>query len=487
MTSPTQKLYFAGIAGTGMASAAGLCKEAGFEVTGSEGGQIYPPMSDMLTALQIPVKTPYSADNIRGETADLYVIGNALSRGNPEIEAILETGRAYTSFPQLIGDAFLRHQESLVVAGTHGKTTTSSLLAHLLTCLGQQPGFLIGGIPRNFSNSFAVGAGTYFVIEGDEYDTAFFDKGSKFLHYHPTYAILNNIEFDHADIFPSLAAIEKTFAQFLQLVKDPRNIIANVDDPGVCKVLEALGLLDRVTAVSGYGNTPSAAVCVLQVGVEPASKSSELPIWYGEIQTKTWGTIRLRTHMQGERNLANAAQVLACLERMPIAIDLPTILEGMLSFQGIRRRMERLGQYRGAPIYDDFAHHPTAMTQLLQMARIAYPNRRLVAVFEPKNATARRNIFQHAFTESLRLADVALIAPCPLDVRIPEGQRFQAEAVARALPEKGFAFSNFDDLYSWLRSHIQSEDVVLFMSSGSVGGIQHRLCQNQVEPADENR
>ncbi len=482
-----KKLYFAGIAGTGMASAAGLCKEAGFEVTGSEGGQIYPPMSDMLAALQIPVKAPYSADNILGETADMYVIGNALSRGNPEVETILDTGRTYTSFPQLIGDAFLRHQESLVVAGTHGKTTTSSLLAHMLTCLGQDPGFLIGGIPLNFKQSFAVGAGNYFVIEGDEYDTAFFDKGSKFLHYHPAYAILNNIEFDHADIFPSLDAIEKTFSKFLQLVEDPRNIIANVDDPGVCKVLRELNLLDAVTAVSAYGNTPSAAVRVLNVGVEPALQAGGLPIWYSDIQTQTWGTVRLRTPMQGERNLANAAQVLACLERMPIAKDLPAILEAMLSFRGVRRRMELLGHHRGAPVYDDFAHHPTAMTQLLQMARVAYPTRRIVAVFEPKNATARRNIFQQAFTESLRLADVALIAPCPVDARIPEDQRFQADAVARALPEKGFAFSNFDDLYSWLRSHIQSEDVVIFMSSGSVGGIQHRLCQNQVEPADENR
>ena len=482
MTSSTKKLYFAGIAGTGMASAAGLCAEAGFEVIGSEAGQIYPPMSNMLHALQIPVLTPYAAKNIQENAADLYVIGNVLSRGNPEVEALLEMKRAYTSFPQLIGDAFLRHQESLVVVGTHGKTTTSSLLAHLLTCMGQQPGFLIGGIPRNFPQSFAVGAGNYFVIEGDEYDTAFFDKGSKFLHYHPTYAILNNIEFDHADIFPSLAAVEKTFSQFLQLVEDPRNIIANVDDPGVYKVLSELQLLDLVTAVSDYGTTPSAAVQVLGVGVEPGQHEGDLPVWYSDIKTETWGTVRLRTHLQGERNLANAAQVLACIERMPIAKDLPTILAGMLSFRGVRRRMEFLGHYNGAPIYDDFAHHPTAMTQLLQMARIAYPNRRLIAVFEPRNATARRNVFQAAFTESLRLADVALIAPCMLDVRIPEAQRFQAEAVAKALPEKGFAFNEFDDLYSWLRAHIQAKDVVIFMSSGSVGGIQHRLCENQAEP-----
>lgn len=482
-----KKLYFAGIAGTGMASAAGLCKEAGFEVTGSEAGQIYPPMSDMLAALQIPIKTPYSAAHIHEETADMYVIGNALSRGNPEVEAILETGRTYTSFPQLIGDAFLRHQESLVVAGTHGKTTTSSLLAHLLTCLGQEPGFLIGGIPRNFPQSFSVGAGNYFVIEGDEYDTAFFDKESKFLHYHPTYVILNNIEFDHADIFPSLAAVEKTFAKFLQLVEDPRNIIANVDDPGIRKVLTELDLIDVVTSVSAYGTTPSALVRVLGTGVEPATQGEELPIWYADIETQTWGNLRLRTSLQGERNLANAAQVLACIERMPFAKSIEGILAGLLSFRGVKRRMELLGYYRGAPIYDDFAHHPTAMTQLLQMARITYPHRRVVAVFEPKNATARRNVFQAAFTESLRLADVALIAPCPLDARIPEDQRFQPEAVAKALPEKGFAFSNFDDLYSWLRAHIHAEDVVIFMSPGSVGGIHHRLCQNQVEPADENR
>jgi UDP-N-acetylmuramate: L-alanyl-gamma-D-glutamyl-meso-diaminopimelate ligase len=353
----------------------------------------------------------------------------------------------------------------------------------MLTCLGEKPGFLIGGFPLNFSQSFAVGEGKHFVIEGDEYDTAFFDKGSKFLHYRPRYALLTNIEFDHADIFPSLEAIEKTFSRFLLLVGTPRNIIANVDDPGVRKVLRELDLLHKVTQVSCYGDSPSAAVRVLATGVEPSARG--LPLWYADLVTSTWGTIRVRTQLQGERNLSNVAQVVACLERMPLAKkDLPALLEGMLSFRGVRRRMELLGHYRGAPIYDDFAHHPTAMTNLLEMARVSFPSRRVVAVFEPKNATARRNVFQEAFTESLRLADVALIAPCPEDARIPKEQRLQASEVARALGEKSFAFKGFDDLYSWLHLHIQPEDVVIFMSSGSVGGIQHRLCQEKTHDED---
>jgi UDP-N-acetylmuramate: L-alanyl-gamma-D-glutamyl-meso-diaminopimelate ligase len=256
-------IYFMGIGGTGMAAVAGLCQEAGFRVIGSDNA-MYPPMSTMLEELKIPVKTPYSAENFTSEKPDLVVVANALSRGHVELEALLRSGVPYTSFPKLTGDEFLSKRVGVVVTGTHGKTTTSSLTAHVLNELGEDPGFVIGGIPHNFPRSFRLGRGKTFVIEGDEYDTAFFDKGPKFLHYHPHHLIINNIEYDHADIYASVEAIEAQFDAVAQLVPGDGSIMANWDDPRVKNIFNRIKPKARLIKVSTTGKDKSADVCLGQ-------------------------------------------------------------------------------------------------------------------------------------------------------------------------------------------------------------------------------
>lgn len=468
------RIYFVGICGTGMASVAGLCKEAGFVVGGSDVG-VYPPMSTMLEELKISVDTPYDAANVRRFGPDLAVIANALSRGHVELEYVCsEEGVPYTSFPALVGSLFLKRQQSIVVAGTHGKTTTTSLIAHVLQEAGLSPSFLIGGVPRNFPQSFGLGGGRHFVIEGDEYDTAFFDKGPKFLHYRPRYLVLNNVEFDHADIYPNVEAIDRQFAALVGKVQDPRRVIANVDDPGVERVLRSLELERRVTRVSTRGNDVEADVCVRGIEVRQG-------MWEGTICSRSFGDFVVRTDLSGEQNIWNIAQTIGLLGQIGIdgdaALTALQLVEHIKSFRGVARRFDHLGSTRGIDVFEDFAHHPTAVRLVLEGMRREYPGRRLLVAFEPRNATARRNVFQEAFAKSLATADRIFVGACPVDNRIPEGQRMSTEAMVAEIGPKARAFSQNDELLEALLEGVQSGDLVVFMSSGAFSGIQHRFAK----------
>lgn len=473
------KVYFLGIAGTGMASVAGLAKAAGYQVSGSD-KEIYPPMSTMLEELHIPVLSPYAAGNIDKTTPDLVVVANALSRGNEELEHMLSKGIAYTSFPQFLGEYFLEQRTSLVVSGTHGKTTTTSLLAHVLTELKEDPGFMIGGIPRNFTYSFSLGKGPVFVIEGDEYDTAFFDKNSKFLHYRPKHLILNNLEYDHADIFPNLEAIEAQFSKLISLAPNLKNVIANVDDVGILNLLKKLGLEKDVFAVSTLGRTANAQVRVLSKSPAKSTSTTGKPQWEAEISTPEWDSIKIKTTLTGEHNIANIAQVIAALTTLSrdgvlkkhTALEIATALE---SFKGVTRRLDHLASGGGIEVYEDFAHHPTAVRLVIEGFRKTNPEKRLLVAFDPRNATSRRNVFTEQFAESLRLADKVFVGKCTVDQRIPETQRMDTNILQKRIGDHALAYEDNEVLLSDIEKAARAGDAVIFMSSGSFSGIQYRL------------
>lgn len=474
--APPDHIYFMGIAGTGMASVAALAKEAGYKITGSD-SEIYPPMSTMLEQLQIPVAKPYAAANLEAAKPKLVVVANVLSKNNVEVEALNKTDIPYTSFPKFLGDYFLDNRCSIVVSGTHGKTTTTSLLAFLLTELGEDPGFLIGGIPQNFTYSSRLGKGKTFIIEGDEYDTAYFDKGPKFLHYRPKHLIINNIEFDHADIYANLDAIKTQFIKLAELVPNAKNICANVDDAGVGDVLQRMGWQQKVTTVATKGVAKNADVSV--TGFTPHSDGT----WTVSIQSNHLGALTLTTQLNGAHNMANVGQTVAILGNLmhektikPFSHD--QLRQALARFKGVKRRLELLHQKAGIAIYEDFAHHPTAVVEVIKAFRASHPKDRLIVAFEPKNASNRRNIFTDALAEAFKLADSVLIGKCPLDLRIPEAERMDTELLRRKVGVKAQAFEENEQIYSLLMQELKSGDSVIFMSSGSFNGIQHKLARD---------
>lgn len=466
-----------GIGGTGMAATAGIALEAGFSVTGSD-VNLYPPMSTMLEELGIEVLSPYSPSNLDKIDPQLIIVANALSRGHEELEAALARDIPYTSFPAFLGENVLAARESIVVTGTHGKTTTSSLLAYALKSLGVDPGYMIGGIPRDLSRSFHIGKGATFVIEGDEYDTAFFDKNSKFLHYRPKYLLINNLEFDHADIFKDLSAIEAQFHKLLELTKDPAHICANIDNPNVRRLIEDAGLSRKITHVSTRGHNNEADFTLLKA--EPDARSSH---WRIQIKTPAnlWGNIDIESKLSGHHNAANICQVVACLGTLynsgliPKETSKQDIMNAIGSFTGVARRMDHLGSANGIDVFEDFAHHPTAVAEVLNGLRESAKNGRLLVAFEPKNASSRRSVFLDAFAKSLKLADQVFIAPCPVDQRIPEDQRMNTEKLANLVGSSARAYETHKTLLADLISSARKGDTVIFMSSGSFAGIQHEI------------
>jgi UDP-N-acetylmuramate: L-alanyl-gamma-D-glutamyl-meso-diaminopimelate ligase len=473
------KIYFMGIGGTGMAAVAGLCQEAGYEVVGSDGA-IYPPMSTMLEELKIPVLTPYSAENLTNAKPDLVVVANALSRGHVELEALLRSGIPYTSFPKLTGDQVLSKRVAIVVTGTHGKTTTSSLMAHVLSELGEDPGFVIGGIPHNFPRSFRLGGGKTFVIEGDEYDTAFFDKGPKFLHYHPHHLILNNIEYDHADIYASVEAIEAQFDNVTRLVPKDGTIMANWDDVRVRNIFTRVTPSARVVKVSTTGLDQTADVWLGAWKAREKNRGTQ--VWEAAIHTKTWGALHIETTLSGKHMLANICQVVASVESLHTAglikkVRAEDLARAIAAFKSVARRLDHLGHAGDIDVFEDFAHHPTAVGLVIEGFKAVYPKRKLHVAFEPKNATSRRNTFQKDYVKKLGLADQVYIGPCPEDQRIPADQRMNTFALAGDIGPKAHAFQSNDELLHKMVENIRSGDAVIFMSAGSFSGIQYKLLE----------
>ena len=445
-----------------MAALAGMLKTAGYRVTGSD-ANVYPPMSTMLERQGIPYRVGFRPENIEPDT-DLVVIGNAVSKTNPEVLAVLERGIPYRSFPQALAEFFLKDRVPIVVAGTHGKTTTAALMAWVLECAGLDPGFLIGGWVKNFDSNSRAGTGRYFVVEGDEYDTAFFDKGPKFLHYRPHDAILTSIEFDHGDIYNSLDEIKTAFRAFVHLIPSDGILFAADDDPHVREVIRGLSC-----PVSLYGLDSLARWHAEQVRFD--SKGVSFRVMDGRRDLGLF-----RSPLVGRHNLVNALGVIGLATALGLSPD--AIKKGIESFQGVKRRQEVVGQVNGVIVMDDFAHHPTAIRETLAGLRLRYPDHRIWAVFEPRSATSRRNIFQKEFSQAFDSADRIMIADLFAPEKLAAGLRLDPKRVVedlRALGKEAAFVPTTDEIVRTLAPQLRSGDLVCVMSSGGFDGIHGKL------------
>ncbi|MBA2706011.1 MAG: UDP-N-acetylmuramate:L-alanyl-gamma-D-glutamyl-meso-diaminopimelate ligase, partial [Blastocatellia bacterium] len=390
--------HLIGICGTAMAALAGMLQARGHRVTGSD-ENVYPPMSTMLAGLGIEVMPGYKAEHLE-PTPDCVIVGNAIPRGNAELEAALNRKLVYRSQAEVVKEEFIRGRRSLVVAGTHGKTTTTSIAAWVMDQGGLDPTFLIGGVAQNFGVSFRVTNSDYFIIEGDEYDTAYFDKGPKFMHYLPEIAIVNNIEFDHADIYPNLDAVKLAFRRLMNLVPANGRLIAGWDSPHVREVVGEMGQ-KLFTQLETFGTAEDAKWRVTNTDF-----SSEFIKFSVTREGRHWG--EFQTPLIGEFNLLNCLAVIIAADAW--GIDRETIRAALATFKNVRRRAEVRGEAKGVTVIDDFAHHPTAVRETLRGLRNRYPSRRLIAVFEPRSWSSRLAVFQDEYANAFRDADYVLIA-----------------------------------------------------------------------------
>ena len=450
-----------------MASLAGLLQLQGYRITGSDGAA-YPPMSDLLHSLGIPILEPYAEANL-DPAPDLVVIGNALSRGNPEIEYVLDRRIPFTSMAALLREEFLRGRESLVVAGTHGKTTTTSMLAWIYQFASNEnpalePSFLIGGVAENFATSFQLRSTRTFIVEGDEYDTAFFDKGSKFLHYFPDALILTSVEFDHADIFANLEAVKTAFKRLVNLIPRRGVIIAYDGNAAVTEcVAHAFCRVER------YGFSDGADWQIQNLKHE--SGLTQWQIWHkGEF----WAAIE--TRLAGEHNALNATAAAALASTQGIGKE--AIRAALASFKSVKRRLEVRAEIGGVTVIEDFAHHPTAIRETLRALRSVYPQSHLWAVLEPRSNTLRRKVLQSDLVASLRLADRVVLAGVYKQQSIPDDERLHPEDVVRALNDLGTEanlYSDGDAIVDAIAPQLASGDVVAILSNGAFDGIYEKL------------
>jgi UDP-N-acetylmuramate: L-alanyl-gamma-D-glutamyl-meso-diaminopimelate ligase len=445
-----------------MASLAGLLQLRGHRITGSDRAA-YPPMSDLLRELGIPVLEPYAESNL-DPRPDLVVVGNALSRGNAEIERVLDERIAFTSMAALLKEEFLPGRESLVVAGTHGKTTTTSMLAWIYEVAGQEPSFLIGGVAENFGTSFHLRPTRSFILEGDEYDTAFFDKGPKFLHYFPDALILTHVEFDHADIYADLEAVKTAFKRLVNLVPRRGVIVAYDANANVTECVA--GAFCRVER---YGFTEGA-----QWRLRRLRHEDGLTRWEVWREGALWAELEMP--MAGEHNALNATAAAALAAGQGIAAA--AIQAALKSFKSVKRRLEVRAEIGGVTIIDDFAHHPTAIRETLRALRSVYPQARLWAVLEPRSNTLRRKVLESEIVDSLRLADRVIVAGVYQQERIPENERLHPEDVVRRINEAGTRAELHPDvnaIVDSVASEVQKGDVVAILSNGGFDGIYERL------------
>ncbi len=462
------------ICGTGMAALAGLLKKAGHHVSGSDQA-VYPPMSTLLEAEGIVCKSGFDPAHITSDTEQV-IIGNAVSKDNAEVLETLRRGLPYLSMASALEQFFLEEKQSLVVAGTHGKTTTSSLLAWVLSAADLDPGFLIGGWIKNFDSNHQVGKGDYFVVEGDEYDTAFFDKGPKFLHYRPQHAILTGIEFDHADIFADLTVIKKCFRKFVELIPSDGLLLLAAGSPEAESVVH-----DLSCSVERYG-------CSLDKKVQRSDCD-----WYADaietvdelLQFDVWchgqklGTIS--SPLYGRHNLMNALSVIALSHHL--ALSWPQIRDGLRSFQGVKRRQELVGSVDDILVMDDFAHHPTAISETLSALKMRYPTRKLWVIFEPRSATSKRNIFQQAFVSAFKVADQIILADLYAPEKIAPADRLDLKKLVSDLGTVGKSarfIPTSDQIVESLLTELLPGDLVCIMSSGGFNGIHQKLLDQLV-------
>jgi UDP-N-acetylmuramate: L-alanyl-gamma-D-glutamyl-meso-diaminopimelate ligase len=449
--------HFLGICGMAMGSVAAELRERGFSVSGSD-ENIYPPMSILLEKKGIALKEGYRAENIPAD-ADVVVVGNAIKRGNPEVEAVLNRKLFYLSLPQLLKNHFLRGRHNLVVTGTHGKTTTTALLTWIMEKAGHKPGYLVGGLSKNLGQGARLNDSKYFVIEGDEYDSAFFDKRSKFIHYLPELVIVNNIEFDHADIFHDLEEVKLSFRRLLNIVPQNGMVLLNGDDRNCVEVAK-----DCLAQMVEVGFSENCAQRIRDVAHTSTRSRFKLGDDHYEIS------------LIGEFNVRNAAMAITAAR----FYDVPKakIDNALKSFLGIARRQEVRGEARGVTVVDDFGHHPTAVAQTLQALRHRYPGHRIWAVFEPRSNTTRRAVFQQQLADALQLADGVFIAQVAKIEQIPEKERLNPEAVIDAIARSGrpaFYEENADAIVDRIVPMLQPKDVVAVFSNGDFDNIHEKL------------
>lgn len=454
-----KRVHVLGVAGTGMGSFAGLLQAAGYRVTGSD-ENVYPPMSDMLKAWNIEALTPYRPENLDAAKPDLVIVGNVIRRVNPEATAMRERGLPHMSFPAALGDLFLASRHSVVVAGTHGKTTTSAMASHVLVHAGRDPSFLVGGVARNYDSNFRLGAGAHFVVEGDEYDTAYFDKGPKFLHYKPRSVILTSVEFDHADIYEDLPHYERSFEKLAALLPDGGHLAVCAAYPNAVRIAKT-----SKAKVETYAARVDADWTCANLSLGPDGARFDV-----RFRGQSEGEVKMA--IPGTHNVENALGVYASLRAL--GLSHAELAAGLASFTGVKRRQELRGEWKGVAIVDDFAHHPTAVKETIAAVAARYPGRRLVALFEPRSNTSRRNIHQGDYARSFGGAARALIlAPKPHD-KVPADQQLDAGKLAREISDAGISAESFVEVSALATRALEEAkpgDVWLVMSNGAFGGL----------------
>ncbi len=460
-----KKVHFIGVCGTAMATLAAMLKAKGLDVRGSDQG-IYPPMSDFLVSQGIALLEGYRAEHITADL-DLVVVGNAVSRGNPEVEEVLDRKIRYCSLPEAVRDHFLWAARSIVVAGTHGKTTTTSLAGWLLAHAGLDPSVLVGGIAENFESSFRLGGGRDFVIEGDEYDSAFFDKTAKFLKYVPDIVVVGNVEFDHADLYPDLETIRVAFRRLVNLIPRQGRLLVGADNA------EAVALAGGARCrVETFGFADGADWQAHGARVGTASTTFSL-----RRRGEAFGVFEVP--LLGAHNVRNATAALAV--GAAVGLDAVALAEGLRRFRGVRRRLEHRGQAGGVDVYDDFAHHPTAIAETLKGLRSAFPDRRIWAVFEPRSATSCRQVFQADFARAFEEGrpDEVIVAAVYRST-VPEAERLSPEGLARDLKAAGVSARHVaavPDIVETVRREAKPGDLVVIMSNGGFDDIHRKLLE----------
>jgi len=458
-------IHMIAICGTGMGALALMLKDLGFSVTGSD-LKVYPPMSEFLRARGIQIAEGYHPDHL-SYGPDLVVVGNAVSKDNPEVVRMLELGLPYCSMPQALNRFVAADKKQILITGTHGKTTTSAIVAWILECAGLDETFFIGGILANFNSNYRLGQGGFIVIEGDEYDTAFFDKGPKFMHYDPYAAILTSVEFDHADIFRDKDHVLQVFTKFTAGLNSTSTLFTFDGDGNVKKAVNAAGC-----RVVGYGKSKGLGWCLGEANLK--SPWTEFEVWkagasYGQFETM----------LMGEHNLLNALSAIAVADLLDIPKE--TVKQALATFKGVRRRQEVRGIKNGIVVLDDFAHHPTAVRETVRAVKPFYPDGRLIAVFEPRTNTSMRDVFQDIYPGCFDEADLICIRKPPLLKKIPEGRRFSSEQLVQDLKQRGkdaLYFENTDLIIAFIKENAVPGDVILVMSNGGFDNIHERLLKS---------
>jgi UDP-N-acetylmuramate: L-alanyl-gamma-D-glutamyl-meso-diaminopimelate ligase len=456
-----EKIHLIAACGTGMGTLACILKEMGYSISGSD-QNIYPPMSDFLNEKGIPLFKGYNPANLNPRP-DLVIIGNAVTRQNVEAQAVLQKGIPYMSMPQAVNRFIAKDKKIILVTGTHGKTTTASIMAHILYTAGMDPSFMIGGILKDFNSSFRIGSGDYMVIEGDEYDTAFFDKGPKFMHYDPDITLMTGIEFDHADIFTDIDHIKAVFSTFVKKIEKKSHIIAFANNDHLKNILA-----DSVAAIETYGDSAQ---------------------WFfsNHIQKKTTTCFNvhgpgkqfsIETNLIGRHNLLNCLACIAAANQIGITDTL--VSRSLKTFSGIKRRQEIRGVRHGITVMDDFAHHPTAVKETIKAVKPFYKNGRVIAVFEPRTNTSMRNVFQAVYPDSFLDADMVCICEPNIKKNIREQEKFSTQKLVADIEKRGvqaYHFKNSNTVIHFLASKLKAGDLVLIMSNGGFDNIHVRLLE----------